>query len=374
MTKAKRIVVIGGGLGGLTAAILLQRKGFEVVLFERKAYPFHRVCGEYISNETVPFLKAHGLYPQHLQPPIHKKFTLSNIKGDQAHLPLNLGGFGVSRYAFDQWLVGIANAEGVQVMDNTQVTNVEFREDAFEITYDHQEVITASLVLGAYGKRSKLDKTLDRPFIKKKSPFIGVKYHIKTDFAPDTIALYNFPGGYCGLSKVEGDRFNLCYLSRRENLKAHGNIATMEEEIVQQNPHLKAIYQNSEFLFEKPEVINEISFERKAAVENHILMVGDAAGLITPLCGNGMAMAIHAAKLAADTTAEYWSSDQLDRAGLEQAYSLHWKKIFARRLWVGRNSQRLFGNHFYSGFAVNLMRYARPLAHQIIEQTHGKVF
>src|SRR6187397_2364427 len=58
------------------------------------------------------------------------------------------------------------------------------------------------------------------------------------------------------------------------------------------------IFSNSEFLYEEPLAISQISFDKKEQVENHVLMIGDSAGMITPSCGNGMSMALHAGKLA----------------------------------------------------------------------------
>ena len=58
MQQKPKIIVIGGGLAGLTSAILLAKANFDITLIERKQYPFHRVCGEYISNEVLPFLKT----------------------------------------------------------------------------------------------------------------------------------------------------------------------------------------------------------------------------------------------------------------------------------------------------------------------------
>ena len=60
------VIVVGGGLAGLINSILIRKAGFEVTLIERKKYPFHRVCGEYVSNEVIPFLKSEGLFPAEL--------------------------------------------------------------------------------------------------------------------------------------------------------------------------------------------------------------------------------------------------------------------------------------------------------------------
>ena len=210
------------------------------------------------------------------------------------------------------------------------------------------------MVIGAFGKRSKLDKKLNRSFIQRKSPYLAVKYHLKTDFPDDTIALHNFQGGYCGISKVENDTYNLCYLSERAVLKESGNIPEMEERVLLKNPFLKSIFNNSEFVFDAPLVINEISFENKLPVENHILMSGDSAGMIVPLCGNGMAMAIHSAKILSDTIIEQWSKREIDREKLENEYVNSWNRSFYFRLWSGRKIQSLFGSAITSNLAVNL--------------------
>jgi flavin-dependent dehydrogenase len=120
-------------------------------------------------------------------------------------------------------------------------------------------------------------------------------------------------------------------------------------------------------------VINEISFATKAPVENHILMGGDAAGMITPLCGNGMAMAIHSSKLLVDQVAAYCFGE-IDRTMMEQRYEKNWKKHFAQRLWAGRKIQQLFGSETASNIAVNLARHVKPVANFLISKTHGQPF
>lgn len=366
----KKIGIVGGGLAGLISSILLNRNGFSVTLFEKKTYPFHRVCGEYISNETVPFLKREGLYPASFEPPIIKKFILTSIGGSAVHLPLDMGGFGISRYAFDHFLAAIAKKEGVEVKEHTPVTNVSFEESSFSVEAGN-ETFEFPIVIGAHGKRSKLDKTLNRDFMEQRSPFVGVKYHVKADFPADAVALHNFPHGYCGISQVEGEKYNMCYLTRRENLKKYKDIKGMEEAVMYQNPHLKSLFEDSEFLFDQPEVINEISFAPKKLIEDHILMAGDSAGLITPLCGNGMAMAIHGAKLLSASIVNNWNGS-LDRFGLEYEYVHEWNALFKKRLWVGRKTQNLFGTPLTSSFAVGLGKYARPLTNKLIRMTHGK--
>lgn len=366
------IAIVGGGLAGLINAILLVRKGFSVVLFEKKNYPFHRVCGEYISNEVVPFLKKNDLYPNHLAVAQINKFLLTSTNGKRSDLNLDIGGFGISRFELDHFLYQKAIDSGVDCHTGIQVEDVEFLGSYFNIKL-RAEAVQSKLVIGAFGKRSKLDKKLNRPFIQKKSPYLAVKYHIKTDFPDDTVALHNFQGGYCGISKIENETYNLCYLSERAVLKESGNIPEMEERILHKNPFLKSIFNNSEFVFDTPLVINEISFENKLPVENHILMSGDSAGMIVPLCGNGMAMAIHSAKILSDTIIDQWNSAELDRKKLENEYVNSWNRSFYFRLWSGRKIQALFGSTVTSNLAVNLARI-KPIANSLLALTHGKEF
>ncbi|MCB9237733.1 MAG: FAD-dependent oxidoreductase [Cyclobacteriaceae bacterium] len=295
------------------------------------------------------------------------------MNGKSANLPLDMGGFGISRYRYDHWLYKIAEREGVEVHQNTEVTGVTFQDGQFEL-FAHHKVYGSSLVIGAFGKRSKMDVKMKRPFMAKKSPYLGVKYHVRTDHPKPTISLHNFRNGYCGISNVENGISNLCYLSHSNNLKASGGIREMEESILFENPFLKRIFQNSDFLFPQPVTIHEISFEAKSPVDNHVMMCGDAAGMIAPLCGNGMAMAIHSSKILTDLIIPFYKGNIPDREGLESAYSKAWARQFGRRLWAGRQLQKLFGSPLASHITLGIAKNMRPLANYLISKTHGQPF
>lgn len=367
------VAVIGGGLAGLTSAIALARNGFPVVLIEKKSYPFHRVCGEYVSNEVLPYLQAIGADPSPLQPAAISRFQLSSPAGYTLETPLDLGGFGISRYTFDHFLYQHALSQGVSIRQQTTVQEVQFANDRFQLALSDGERLEATVVLGAYGKRSTLDRKLGRVFFNRRSPYIGVKYHLRLDMPTDLIALHNFKDGYAGISAIEDGRYCFCYLTTRENLRRHGTIPAMEQAVLQRNPHLRRIFQEAEFLYRQPEVINEISFATKTCVENHMLMCGDAAGMITPLCGNGMAMAIHAGKLAAEQVVGYFRNGH-DRRALEEGYTAAWKRQFHRRLQIGRAVQQLFGSPLLSEVTVNTLRHLPAAVRLIMRQTHGQPF
>ena len=370
-TEIYPIAIVGGGLAGLCAAIHLQKSGKQVILFEKKHYPFHRVCGEYISNETKNYLTKIGLNLEKLDIQKISKFQFTAPSGKSLHYPLDLGGFGLSRYTLDNELYKIALKCGVNCQTGTEVESIHFEENQFKIQLSHSnQIIYANYVLGTYGKRTKLDQYLQRPFLQARSPYIGVKYHIRYDYPKDLISLHNFENGYCGISAIEDNKYCLCYLTTRENLRKYKSVSEMERNILWKNPHLKQIFLEAEFLYDKPEVINEISFSPKKQIENHIIMIGDTAGLITPLCGNGMAMAIHGAKLISEIILENFEHREV----VEAQYQKTWKNYFGFRLWAGRQIQSLFGHPVLTEFVRYFFKICRPALGIFMQSTHGKEF
>lgn len=369
------VIIIGGGLGGLCAALDLQQRGHATTLVERRAYPFHRVCGEYVSNEVLPYLRRLGADPAGLAPAAISRFQVSSPAGALLHAPLDLGGFGISRYVLDEFLYRRALAAGVTVLYAT-VADVEFDDatNTHTVLLADGRRLPARVVVGTYGKRSALDRQLNRPFFAQRSPYLGVKYHLRYPAMPrDLIALHNFADGYAGISAIEDDKLCFCYLTTRRNLKAHGTIAALEANVLARNPHLRQILETAEQLYPQPEVINEISFAPKTCLERHMLLAGDAAGLITPLCGNGMAMAIHGASLAA-THASAFLKGHLSRPQLEAAYATDWQAHFGPRLRVGRAVQGLFGQPLLSELAVRGLRRWPAAVRALMRRTHGPEF
>src|SRR5437870_4351497 len=95
------VAIIGGGLAGLSLSIQLAKMGYKIILFEKERFPFHRVCGEYISFEAWDFLKELGLDPGTMHLPFMKQLQISASNGKLYNIQLPLGGFGISRYKLD---------------------------------------------------------------------------------------------------------------------------------------------------------------------------------------------------------------------------------------------------------------------------------
>jgi flavin-dependent dehydrogenase len=369
--KAQKLAIVGGGLAGLTAAIHLAKKGFKIQLFEKEEFPHHKVCGEYLSTEVLPYLNFLKIPVEQLNPVPIDRLLFSTAAGRSLEAKLPQGGLGISRYALDDLFFRTAKKLGVEVIQE-KIEKIEFQKDEFILTSAENEYRTR-LVLGAYGKRSILDRQLQRSFFRKPAPWVAVKRHFKNDiFEEDLVALHNFKGGYCGLSRTETGAVNCCYLASYKSFKAEKDVEAYETNVLQKNPFLKDFFETSEALFDKPLTIAQISFSRKEPVQDHILMLGDAAGLIHPLCGNGMAMAIHSAKIASEAIIKNYTAGRIERAALEKTYQREWNKEFSRRLLAGKWLQKILLNESLAAISHKVVSKMPFLLPAIIEQTHGK--
>jgi flavin-dependent dehydrogenase len=369
--KDREVIIIGGGLAGLTSAIHLSKLGLQVTVIEKNSYPKHKVCGEYISNEVLPYLSWLDLKISELQPTAINKLQFSTLNGKVINSELPLGGFGVSRYALDLFLYEKAIANGCLIVQDT-AENIVFNDTHFTITTSNNKVFESEIVIGAFGKRSNVDQKLNRDFIQKKSSWLAVKAHYSGDFPNDLVGLHNFKGGYCGVSKVENNKINICYLADYDTFKQYKNIEEYQDNVVSRNPQMRSIFDNCSLLFDKPITISQISFSKKEAVENHILMIGDTAGLIHPLCGNGMAMAIHSAKIVSELIGDYFNDTIKSRSELEKRYLKEWNVNFSKRLKIGRLLAELLQKQNLSYLLLRIFVRFPFLLPIIIKKTHGK--
>ena len=365
------VIIVGGGLAGLTSAIHLSKRGKQVLLIEKNEYPKHKVCGEYISNEVLPYLNSLGVDPISEGAKKITKVHISTIKSNLIKGELPLGGFGMSRYFLDDLLVKKARLNGVQILKDN-VDSINFKKESFTIVTKSSGVFQSKITIGAFGKRSSLDQKMNRKFIKKKSPYLAIKIHVKGLFPENLVALHNFKGGYCGVSKVENNAINVCYITEYRSFKKHKNITDFQEQVVFKNEHLKKIFKESTPVFEKPLTISQVSFQTKNPIENHIIMCGDTAGMIHPLCGNGMGMAISSARLASMRILQFLNGEIKTRENLEKQYFRDWNKEFKIRLKTGHFIAWLFRNQTISQIAYSILKRTPSLLPKMIKFTHGK--
>jgi flavin-dependent dehydrogenase len=372
--KTYQCAIIGGGLAGLCLAIQLADKGISVVLFEKNKYPFHKICGEYISMESWDFLIGLGLPLSDLSLPRINELGISSENGFMLNASLQMGGFGISRYSLDNYLFELASKKNITILDNCKVFDVQtLTENNYQIN-SLLGLYNSTIVCGTYGKYEPtfVKDTVDsKP---NKLNYIGVKYHIKTNLNPNRIELHNFKDGYCGVSKVDKDTYCLCYLSTSKNLQACGNdIKKMEETILYKNPFLKKYFTESEFLFDAPLVISNVSFQKKDTYKNSFFLAGDAAGSITRLCGNGMSMAMRASKILAQSLINYFN-ESISKKELIEKYDKAWNENFNTRIKSGYYLQHLFGKKHTTHYTLKALDKLPSLTKKIISLTHGQPF
>lgn len=375
-TEYFECAIIGGGLAGLCLAIQLAENGTSVALFEKQQYPFHKVCGEYISMESWPFLESLGVPLSRMNLPAIKQLGISSERGFMLEHRLGMGGFGISRYTLDHALAELAARKGVRVIQECRVTDVQGNvSGGFRLRTAAGEFM-AKVICGSYGKYTpqfvRLYESHAMPA--NNQNYLGVKYHIKTNFPDDRIELHNFKDGYCGISKVDKDWYCLCYLTTGKNLLENGkDVRQMEEAVLFKNPYLKQYFTQSEFVHAQPLIISNVQFHKKQTDSNGIFLLGDAAGSITPLCGNGMSMGMRASKLLAQELLPFFNGKQTYDAVVRN-YQRNWNAALGTRISAGYHLQKLFGKSRTTDLALKLLDKMPWVTSKLVSLTHGETF
>lgn len=368
-----QVGIIGGGLAGLSLAIQISRRGHSVVLFEKSKFPFHKLCGEYLSRESIPFLSSLGFNPEEFGPAQIKQLKITNASGKELNQKLPLGGVGLSRWKMDKALAELAVKSGTILLENTLVKSTQYIDNEHIVSTTKDEY-RCDVLISAFGKKSNLaSKKRDQKQVS--NDYLGIKYHARLkDYSEDLISIHNFKDGYCGVCRLEEDWVSICYLSHTQNLKKSDNsIASMQESILFKNKNIKEIFSAADFLYEKPLAVSNISFKKKHLVKNDILYVGDAAGLITPLCGNGMSMSLHASALLGPLILEFLNK-RLSKEDLFNNYQRAWNSQFKSRMAVGRSIQKIFRSEATADFGLTILNAFPYFNKKIISLTHGKDF
>lgn len=278
----EEIVIAGGGLAGLSLAWFLAEAGRSVLVIESKNYPRARVCGEYLSLESLPLLERMGVALPPDSPFVSALAIHAAGKKEPVRSVLPLGAIGISRYYLDDALHQACLKSGVRFLLNSRVLSIENESDGFRIKTQN-EAVEAARFINATGKSPSLQNSPPE----RKARYLASKFHVEDAASDPAISLLQYPGGYCGTSRVEGGLRCVCYLVRQDVLDRHKNLEGVERYILQANPVLKPyLPTQSERL--RPVAISNFAFG-ETGVENAI---GDARYLVPPLTGNGMSLAL----------------------------------------------------------------------------------
>jgi flavin-dependent dehydrogenase len=288
------LIVIGGGPAGMSAAITAARQGAGVLLLERGKYPRHKVCGEFVSSESLDLLR------NLLAPPYQSlladalPISAARIFLDERVLnaPIHPPAASIARFDLDEVLYQSALAAGVEVRTRTTVQGIRHR-DPFRILTSAGEWEARSAV-NAAGRWSNL--TVGQ--IVSSQKWLGVKAHFAESSPQPSVDLYFFEGGYCGVQPVA---------LRNDSSRGRVNAAAMVRadtasslpQILALNPALAERSRNWRLLSD-PVTTSPLIFRRPEPTRDGVLNAGDAAGFVDPFVGDGISLALRSGALAAE--------------------------------------------------------------------------
>lgn len=342
------VAIIGAGPAGATLAALLAGRGVGVTLFDRDTFPRDKLCGEFLSYDALPVIDALNISLGDA-PSIERCRVIGAKRTYELDFPHPARG--VSRMFFDDLLVRAAIARGATLRTETVA-----------------ELPAAKVIAGAWGRWGRFDRELSRSFVNVRDRNFGFKRHYHG--ARDGIDLYSFGRGYLGVNAIEGGLTNICGLVHASRLTGHkGKWDAFVEQLRAEEPRLEELYARHEpaqdhFLSSEP-----VIFRARSAVEGGVFMIGDASGVIDPLTGNGMAMAIQSALLVAPRILRLLEHPSR-RTEIENDYRETHRSFFAPRIAWSRRVAALLSRPRLLDAALSTVR-AKGLGGALMKRTRA---
>jgi len=355
------LIVVGGGPAGTSAAITAARAGARVLLLEAGKYPRHKVCGEFISPESLHLLRSLvGADSQLLRRAPHIQHSRVYIDDVELSFPVDPAAVSLPRYDLDAALWEAAIQCGIEARHGSAVHDVNGSGPFTVRTAD--EGLDAKSVIFAAGRWPRLEKF--RPELNAGPRWIGLKAHFEEEAATLSTDLYFFQHGYCGVQPVSSHSVNACAMVRSD-------VATTLSEVFRRNAALAERARTWRQLFETVST-SPLDFREPVTVRDNVLLVGDSAGFIDPFAGDGIALALRTGAFAADSLLPFLRSQcSLEEAcdNYARAYRTHMLPVFraAARLRRGLNFPRAIQRH-----AAKLFRMP-ALASLVVRSTRGRI-
>lgn len=350
----KDCIIIGGGVAGLSAAIRLTELGKAPLVLEAGQYPGQRICGEFFSPECLPILQKWNVTPA---ASIEKCSFISHDKC--IHFTLPATARGTSRYDFDMQLVQLARKNGAEVLTEAVVDTLlqpKSGKDPYQVVLaDGRSFQSKSLMIGT-GRLPQLKHSTTSQLT-----YAGFKAHFSDIDMHETLEMHCFDGGYVGISPVADGIVNIACLVRLDRMQGQDNF--MQTLATQQNmQRFSQHLEKGRMLFPAWMMgkVPEFGMRQNPAWPN-VFWIGDAAGSIPPVCGDGLGIAITTGVMAA----EYFS----DKGA--EAFKKDWLQSYRRRFFWGRLLHEVVQRPYLSSFAAGCCRLFPSLPHKLFKLTRS---
>jgi flavin-dependent dehydrogenase len=319
------LIVIGGGPAGSSTAITAARNGNRVLLLERGRFPRHKVCGEFVSSESLNLLGEllHSSCSDLLREAVRIRQARIFVDDRIVQAPIEPAAASIARLDLDKALWDSAERAGVEAKQQVTVQKVSGARPFFVTTsvgdFEARAVVDAS---GRWSNLSVSPKANGNGGQK----WIGLKAHFSESAPSPAVSLYFFDGGYCGVQPVTlnadsgQDRVNACAMVKAD-------IACSLPEVFQLHPALRQRAAEWESVTD-PVSVAPLRFEKRQPSLGDVLMVGDAAGFVDPFVGDGISLALRSGALASHCLLPFFAAKVM----LQQAvrwYSAQYLRQFA---------------------------------------------
>ena len=289
------LAVIGGGPAGASAAITGARLGFNVLLLEAGSFPRQKVCGEFISGEALSILADLVGEEEFEHVPRISKARIF-VEDACATLPVSPAAASISRYDLDAALYKACESSGCVVRDRTRAQNVGSSQNSFMIRLDSQEIL-ARAVINATGRWSNLVKRA----IPVNEQWIGLKGHFFESDSSESCDLYFFRGGYFGVQPIGDGIVNAAAMVRPSVAKNLKSVFALNHDLKQRSRTWRP---SGDSVSTAP-----LIFRAPMTSENGVLLVGDAAAFLDPFAGDGISIALHSGRMAAEAVSRFLLGD-----------------------------------------------------------------
>ncbi len=371
------LVVIGAGLAGSCLAAAVAQRGWRVVLLERQRGPRHKVCGEFLSPEAQASLHALDLHATvaALAPAEIYRAAIISRQGQRLDMALPGVAWGVSRYRLDAALAHAAAQAGATVREGITGTAITQREDGYEVevrdTANERTSISTRTAVVACGRHAVPGLRPSQDAAAPRQMYVGIKCHYAGLQLPPEVRLYLFDGGYVGLSPIEDGQANLCLLASEEAF-AHvgGRVPAMLDAVAHAIPALAHDLAGGQRLDDSMTVVGAVDTERPTVLWDQCARIGDAVTMIPPLCGDGQAMAIHAAEICAPLIDDVLAGRR-SLAAWQTIYTTAWHAAYDQPLRTARWLQTLLGQPQISAGLIGIGTLLPMLAQQLVLATRG---